>query len=91
MRNKNINARDKILLESLIAKYGNKNVARVINKLNESNNSNDPMVYVGTYAKYNNGSLEGERVNLSDFSDKDDFIEYCLELHSDEEEPELMF
>lgn len=91
MRNKNINTRDKILLESLITKYGNKNVARVINRLNESNNSNDPMVYVGTYAKYNNGSLEGEWVNLSDFSDKDDFIEYCLELHSDEEEPELMF
>lgn len=91
MRNKNINAKDKLLLETLIAKYGNKNVAHVINRLNESNNSNDPMVYVGTYAKYNNGSLEGEWVNLSDFSDKDDFIEYCLELHSDEEEPELMF
>lgn len=91
MRNKNINAKDKLLLETLIAKYGNKNVARVINRLNESNNSNDPMVYVGTYAKYNNGSLEGEWVNLSDFSDKDDFIEYCLELHSDEEKPELMF
>lgn len=91
MRNKNINAKDKILLEALITKYGNKNVTHAIKKLNESNNSNDPMVYVGTYAKYNNGSLKGEWVNLSDFSDKDDFIEYCLELHNDEKEPELMF
>ena len=27
-------------------------------------------VYVGTYAKYNNGSLSGAWLNLSDYSDK---------------------
>jgi methionine synthase I (cobalamin-dependent) len=57
MRSKNINTRDKILLETLVDKYGNKNVTHVIKKLNESNNSNDPVVYVGTYAKYDSGSL----------------------------------
>jgi antirestriction protein len=48
-------------------------------------------IYVGTYAKYNDGNLFGKWVDLSDFSDKDEFIEACLELHNDEDDPELMF
>lgn len=48
-------------------------------------------IYVGTYAKYNNGSIEGRWMNLSDYSDKDEFMEACIELHADEEGPELMF
>lgn len=48
-------------------------------------------VYVGTYAKYNNGSLFGKWLDLSDYSDKEEFIEACWELHKDEEDPELMF
>ena len=48
-------------------------------------------IYVGTYAKYNNGSLQGEWVELSDFYDLDDFMERCAEIHEDEEEPEYMF
>jgi antirestriction protein len=47
--------------------------------------------YVSTYAKYNNGSLVGQWVDLTDFTDYEAFIEYCLELHSDEPDPELMF
>ena len=50
-----------------------------------------PRIYVGTYAKYNNGSIQGEWLDLDDYNDKDDFIEACLELHDDEEDPELMF
>lgn len=30
-------------------------------------------VYVGTYNKYNNGSLFGKWLDLSDYSDKDEF------------------
>ena len=51
----------------------------------------NPSVYVGTYAKYNNGSLFGKWVNLTDFTSKDEFIDYCKELHKDEHDPELMF
>ena len=32
-------------------------------------------VYVGTYAKYNNGSLSGAWLDLSDYSDKEEFYE----------------
>jgi antirestriction protein len=48
-------------------------------------------VYVGTYAKYNNGSIEGQWMNLEEYSDKETFIAACQELHKDEEDPELMF
>lgn len=54
-------------------------------------NTENPSLYVGTYAKYNNGSIEGEWLNLSDYSDADEFLEACKELHSDEEDPEFMF
>lgn len=52
---------------------------------------NVPAIYCGTYAKYNNGSIFGKWFNLDEFSDKDEFIEACLELHGDEDDPELMF
>jgi len=48
-------------------------------------------VYVGTYAKYNSGSLAGKWLTLTDYSDQDEFIEACKELHKDEDDPELMF
>lgn len=50
-----------------------------------------PKVYVGTYAKYNNGDLTGQWVNLTDYSSYEDFLEYCAELHSDQDDPEFMF
>lgn len=48
-------------------------------------------VYVGTYAKYNAGSLFGEWLDLSDYEDLAGFYQACLKLHEDEESPELMF
>lgn len=48
-------------------------------------------VYVGTYNKYNNGSLFGKWLDLSDYPDKDEFLEACRELHEDEQDPEFMF
>ena len=34
-------------------------------------------IYVGTYRKYNEGSLFGKWLTLSDYSDKDEFYEAC--------------
>lgn len=48
-------------------------------------------VYVGTYKKYNEGSIEGKWLDLSDYIDKADFYEACADLHEDEEDPEFMF
>ncbi len=54
-------------------------------------NISEARIYVGTYAKYNEGSIFGKWLDLSDYSDKDEFYETCRELHKDEEDPELMF
>lgn len=51
----------------------------------------DASVYVGTYHKYNSGSIFGEWLYLSDYNDKEEFIEACKELHKDEKDPEFMF
>lgn len=48
-------------------------------------------IYVGTYAKYNAGSLFGKWLNPEDFDDKQEFLDACRELHIDEDDPELMF
>jgi antirestriction protein len=50
-----------------------------------------PRVYVGTYAKYNNGSIQGAWLDLDDYSDRDSFLEACARLHADESDPEFMF
>lgn len=59
--------------------------------IKESQEQMTPAVYVGTYGKYNGGSLQGEWVNLTDFDSKEEFIQYCRELHKDEPDAELMF
>lgn len=50
----------------------------------------EPSVYVGTYGKYNGGSICGLWIDLSTFNDYDDFIDFCKAIHADEEDPELM-
>lgn len=50
-----------------------------------------PAVYVGTYGKYNRGSLAGEWVDLTQFSNIDEFYKYIRRLHKDERDPEFMF
>lgn len=47
-------------------------------------------VYMGTYAKYNNGNLHGAWLELADYADWDDFMSAANKLHSDEDDPELM-
>ena len=58
--------------------------------VNESEGEVTPRIYVGTYAKYNDGDISGEWVDLTDFDTYEDFVEYCRELHKDEKDPEFM-
>ena len=48
-------------------------------------------VYVGTWHKYNNGSLYGLWIDVDTFEDADEFLKFCRAIHADEEDPELMF
>lgn len=49
-----------------------------------------PKVYVGTYKKYNEASLKGGWVTLTDYKDYASFMTACFKLHKDERDPELM-
>ena len=52
----------------------------------------EPAVYVGTYAKYNDElGIWGKWISLSKCGDYDTFMQVCHTLHADEDDPELMF
>lgn len=67
----------------------NQAIRRIAQAISSSDNS--PKVYVGTYRKYNNGSIKGAWLDLDDYGDAEEFYDAAMELHSDEEDPELMF
>ena len=50
-----------------------------------------PSVYVGTYRKYNEGSIFGMWVDMVACGDYDTFMDVCHKLHADEDDPELMY
>ena len=50
-----------------------------------------PAVYVGTYRKYNDGSLFGKWIDITKCYDYEEFMDVCRKLHADEENLELMF
>ena len=41
-------------------------------------------IYVGTYEKYNNLSIEGKWLDCSNYESNKDFYNACKKLHSDE-------
>jgi len=51
----------------------------------------EAQVYVGTYRKYNEGSIFGEWLQLADYNNISEFYEACASLHHDEDDPEFMF
>ena len=53
--------------------------------------SDSPALYCGTYGKYNSGNFSGIWVDVSTFDSYDDFENFCLAIHADEENPEIMF
>ena len=57
----------------------------------QTNGSDSPALYCGTYGKYNSGNLSGIWVDVSTFDDYEDFVNFCLAIHADEEDPELMY
>ena len=64
----------------------NKTSAAIENKTNIQ-----AAIYVGTYEKYNNGSIAGKWLMLSEYEDINAFYKACKKLHKDESDPELMF
>lgn len=63
----------------------------VKNVLKENQGTPTPAIYVGTYGKYNSGSLEGAWVDLTNFGSYEEFVQYIRNLHKNERDPEFMF
>ena len=47
-------------------------------------------VYVGTYAKYNSGSIAGAWISLAECENYGQFLSKCKDVHKDERDPEFM-
>lgn len=54
-------------------------------------NPDAPKIYVGTFGKYNSGSIAGAWFDLSQYDSQRDFLVDAEKLHDDEHDPELMF
>ena len=71
--------------------YTPESLKEELKKHEQTNGSDSPALYCGTYGKYNSGNLRGMWVNVSTFDDYEDFVNFCLAIHADEEDPELMY
>ena len=59
--------------------------------MSKTNTAPVPRLWVGTWAKYNEGNLHGKWFDLEDYSDADEFYEAAKEFHKDERDPEFLF
>ena len=71
--------------------YTPESLKEAVKNHEQTNGSDSPAIYCGTYGKYNSGNLSGIWVNVSTFDDYEDFVNFCLAIHADEEDPELMY
>lgn len=63
---------------------------KIVKEADGGYDSDTPKIYVGTYAKYNDGSLDGKWITISDYNTYEEFLEACYKLHEDEDDPEFM-
>lgn len=77
-------------LEAIMAK-ANGGEAPTMPAKKEENPLDGARVYVGTYHKYNSGSLAGKWLTLADYANRDEFYAACRDIHKDEADPEFMF
>ena len=65
---------------------------KTVNEAEDGDNyaGDTPKIYVDTYAKYNDGSIDGKWIDLTDYDTYEDFVAACRELHKDEKDPEFM-
>ena len=59
--------------------------------MDKTENKINPSIYVGTYGKYNSGSIQGAWLKLRDYKTAEEFYAAANKLHDNEYDPELMF
>lgn len=86
-----LNLSDEVINRLADLGYTPESLKEEVKKHEQTNGSDSPALYCGTYGKYNSGNLSGMWVDLSTFDDYEDFVNFCLAIHADEEDPELMY
>lgn len=71
--------------------YTPESLKEAIKAHEQTNGSESPALYCGTYVKYNAGNFRGMWVDISTFDSYDDFLSFCKAIHADEADPELMY
>ena len=71
--------------------YTPESLKEAIKAHEKTNNSESPALYCGTYGKYNSGNFSGMWVDVSTFDYYEEFENFCLAIHADESDPELMY
>lgn len=82
---------DKVINRLSDLGYTPESLKEAVKNHEQTNGSDSPALYCGTYGKYNSGNLSGMWVDLSTFDDYEEFINFCKAIHADEEDPELMY
>ena len=71
--------------------YTPESLKEAIKNHEQTNGSESPALYCGTYGKYSEGNFSGVWVDVSTFESYEDFVNFCCAIHADEEYPELMY
>ena len=59
--------------------------------MKQINTENNPRIYVGTYGKYNSGSIFGKWFDLTEYKNLKEFYNALKDYHKNEHDPEFMF
>ena len=86
-----LNLSDEVINRLADLGYTPESLKEALKKHEQTNGSDSPALYCGTYGKYNSGNFSGIWVDVSTFDSYEDFENFCLAIHADESEPELMY
>lgn len=86
-----LNLSDEVINRLADLGYTPESLEEAVSRHEWKHQSDSPALYCGTYGKYNSGNFSGIWVDVSTFDDYEDFENFCLAIHADEEDPEIMF
>ena len=85
-----LNLSDEVINRLSDLGYTPESLEEAVSRHEWKHQSDSPALYCGTYGKYNSGNFSGIWVDVSTFDDYEDFENFCLAIHADEENPEIM-
>ena len=86
-----LNLTDEVINRIADLGYTPESLKEAVKNHEQTNGSDSPALYCGTYGKYNSGNFSGIWVDVSTFDSYEDFVNFCLAIHADERDPELMY